>query len=94
MQIFSNLETVGSKTVQDLKYIDSQSSTIEAKKGEQLVSLMPALEKTLDLVGDDIVELSAENDSLKNEIGFHDDKWLEETEAKLLKQFNGEKRAN
>ena len=37
MQIISNDETVRSDTIQDLKEFDSQSSTTQAKKGEQLV---------------------------------------------------------
>ena len=45
-------------------------------------------------MGDDIVELSSENDALKNKIGSCDEKWLEESKAKLIKQFDDEKRAN
>ena len=45
-------------------------------------------------MGDDIVELSVENESLKNQIGQYDDKWLEESKSKLLKDIDKEKRAN
>ena len=45
-------------------------------------------------MGDDIVELSTENESFKNKIGSYDGKWLEKSKSKLLKQFNDEKRAN
>ena len=45
-------------------------------------------------MGDDIAELSTENDALKNEIGSYDEKWLEDSKAKLLKQIDNEKRAN
>ena len=45
-------------------------------------------------MGDDIVELSVENESLKNQIGQYDDKWLEDSKAKLLKDIDKEKRAN
>ena len=55
---------------------------------------MPAIKKVLNLLGDDIVELSTENDALKNKIGGYDEKWLEESTAKLLKQIDDEKRAN
>ena len=34
------------------------------------------------------------NDALKNQIGDYDEKWLEESKAKLLKDINDEKRAN
>ena len=45
-------------------------------------------------MGDDIVELSVENESLKNQIGDYDEKWLQESKAKLLKDINDQKRAN
>ena len=45
-------------------------------------------------MGDDIVELSTENDALKNKIRFYDEKCLQESENKLLKQIDDEKRAN
>ena len=34
------------------------------------------------------------NDTLKNKIGDYDEKWLEESKAKLLKDIDDEKRAN
>ena len=43
---------------------------------------------------DDIVNLSTENESLKNKIGSYDEKRFKESNAKLLKQFDDEKRAN
>ena len=56
MQIISNFKTVRSHTVQDLKELNSLSLATSAKKGEQLVSMMPAIKKVFDLMGDDIVE--------------------------------------
>ena len=56
--------------------------------------MMPAIKKTFNLMGGDIIESSTENDALKNEIGSYDEKLLEEYKAKLLKQIDGEKRAN
>jgi len=50
--------------------------------------MMPAIKKTFDLIGDDIVELSTENKYLKNLMGSYDEKWLEESKAKLLKQID------
>ena len=44
-------------------------------------------------MGDDIVELSTENDALKNKMGSYDEKWLEESKNKVLKQIDDEKRA-
>ena len=35
-------------------------------------------------MGNDIIELSTEKESLKNKIGSYDGKWLEESKAKLL----------
>ena len=45
-------------------------------------------------MGDDIVNLSVENESLKNQIGDYEKKWLQELKAKLLKDIDDEKRAN
>ena len=56
--------------------------------------MMPAIKKAFNLMGDDIVELSTADDALKNKIGTYDEKWLEKSEAKLLKQIDDEKRAN
>ena len=44
-------------------------------------------------MGYDIVDLSTEDESLKNIIGSYDKRWLEESKAKLLKQVDDEKRA-
>ena len=94
MQIISTDQTVRNNTVQDLKEFNSQSLSTRAKKGEQLVSMMPAIKKAFNLLGDDIVDLSTENETLKNQIGDYDQKWLEESKAKLLKDINDERRAN
>ena len=56
--------------------------------------MMPAIKKASNLLDDDIVELSTEKDALKNKIGSYDEKWLEESKAKLLKQIDDEQRAN
>ena len=93
MQLSSNDKTVRTDTIQDLKEFNQQSLTTQAKKGEQLVSMMPAIKKAFNLMGDDIIELSTENDALKNKIGSYDERWLEESKAKLLKEID-EKRAN
>ena len=42
-------------------------------------------------MGDDIVEISTENETLKNKIGLYDEKKREESKAKLLKQIDDEK---
>ena len=84
---------MGSKTVNDLKEFNNQSLATKAKKGEQLVSMMPAIKKAFDLLGDDIVDLSTENDVLKIKTGSDDEKCLEESKTKLLKQIDDEKRA-
>ena len=46
MQIISNDKTVRSNTVNDLKELNNQSLATQVKKGEQLVSMMPAIKKT------------------------------------------------
>ena len=94
IQIFAIDKTVRSDTVQYLKEFNSQSRATQAKKGEQLVSMMPAIKKAFNPMGDDIVELSTESDALKNKIGSYDEKWLEESKTRLLQQIDDEKRAN
>ena len=94
MQIIANDKAVRSDTIQDLKEFNNQSLATQAKKGEQLVSMLPAIKKVFSLLGDDIVELSAENDALKNKIGDYDEKWLQVSKNKLLKQIDDEKLAN
>ena len=94
MQIISTDKTVRDDTVNDLKEFNNQSLTTQAKKGEQLVSMTPAIKKAFNLMGDDIVDLSTENDALKSKIGDYDEKWLEESKNKMLKEIDDEKRAN
>ena len=79
MQFISNDKTVRNDIIQDLKELNNQSLTTQAKKGEQLVSMMPAIKEAFNLMGDNIVaikeafnlmgdnivELSTENDALK-----------------------------
>ena len=94
MQLISTDQTIRNDTMQDLRDFNEQSLSTRAKKGEQLVSMMPAIKKAFNLMGDDIIELSTENDALKNQIGEYDEKWLEESKRKLLKDIDDEKRAN
>ena len=94
MQISSTDQKVRNNTIQDLKDFNQQSLSTRAKKGEQLVSMMPANKEAFNLMGNDIVELSTENDTLKYQIGNYDEKWLEESKAKLLRDIDDEKRAN
>ena len=65
MQIISIDQNVRSDTEQDSKDFNSQSLATRAKKGEQLVSIKPAIWKVFDLLCDDIVESSTETETLK-----------------------------
>ena len=94
IQLISTDQTVRDNTIEDLKDFNLQSLSTRAKKREHLVSMMPAIKKAFNLLGDGIVDLSTENDALKNNIGGYDEKWLEESKPKLLKDINDEKRAN
>ena len=94
MQISSTDKTVRNNIIEDLKEFTTQSLNTQAKKREQLVAMMPAIKKAINLLGDDIVELSTENDAVKNQIGDYDEKWLEESKNKMLKEIDDEKRAN
>ena len=49
--------------------------------------MMPALKILFDLMGDDIVQISTEKDSLKNERGSNDEECLKEPKSSSLKQF-------
>ena len=93
MQKISSDKTVKTQTVQALKDFNLQSLTTEAKKGEQLVSMMPAIKKAFNLMGDNIVEIHKENESFRNKIGSYDEKWLEESKAGLLEQIDDGKGA-
>ena len=58
------------------------------------MSMMPAIKEAFTLMGNDIVDLSTENDALKEKIGDYEEKWLQESKEKLLKDIDDEKRAN
>ena len=77
MQIGSTNQKVRNNTIQDLKDFNQQSLSTRAKKGEQLVSMMPAIKEAFTLMGNDLVDLSTENDALKEKIGDYDEKWLQ-----------------
>ena len=61
-QIISNDQTVRSNTIQDIKDLISQTLATQAKKGDQLASMMLAIKKAMHLMGDGIVELSTDNE--------------------------------
>ena len=94
MQLISTDQTIRNDTMQDLGDFNEQSLSSQAKKGEQLTAMIPAIKKAFNLLGDDIVDLSTENDALKEKIGDYDKKWLQESKEKLLKDIDDEKRAN
>ena len=94
IQIISNDKTVRSDTVQDIKEFTNQSFATQAKKGEQLLSMMSAFKKALNLMGDDIVELSTKTDAIKKEVGSYDPQWLEESKAMRLKRTDDDERSN
>ena len=94
MQIGSTNRKVRNNTIQDLKDFNQQSLSTIAKKGEMLVSMMPAIKEAFTLMGNDIVDLSTENDALKEKIGDYDEKWLQESKEKLLKDIDDKKRAD
>ena len=94
MQLSSTDQTVRNDAMQDLNEFNQQSLSTRAKKGEQLTAMMPAIKKAFNLLGDDIVDLSADNETLKNKIGDYDEKWIEESKTKLLKDIDDEKGAN
>ena len=94
LQLVSTDQTVRNDTIEDLKDFNSQSLSTRAKKGEQLVSMMPAFKKAFNLLADGIIDWTTENDALKEKIGDYDERWLQESKEKLLKDIDDEKRAN
>ena len=85
MQFISNDKLIEKTTVQDLREFNSQSLSTQAKKGEQLVSMMHDIKKAFTLMGDDIVELSTEKDALKNKIGSQDKKMFRKIQKQNVK---------
>ena len=55
--------------------------------------MMPAIKRAFDLLKADVVELSTEHESSKNKIGSSDEKWFEESKARLSTQFYVDKSA-
>ena len=53
--------------------------------------MMPAIKKAFNLMGDGIVQLHTEKESLKNKIGSYYKKWLEKSKTRLLQQIEDEK---
>ena len=76
-----------------MKDFKSQSLAKQAKKGEELVFLMLSSKKSFVLMGDDLVELCTEKEVLGNKQCDNDEKWLEASKAKLLKQIDDERTA-
>ena len=65
IQIIANVKTVRNDTVKDLREFNNEHLASQAKKREQIFSMMPAIKKAFNLMVDDIVELSTKNDALK-----------------------------
>ena len=61
MQIISRDKIVRNNTVQGLNGSNSQSLATRVKKGEQVFSMMLAIEKAFDLLGYDILQISTDN---------------------------------
>ena len=51
IQIFANDNTVRSDTVHDLKEFNNQSLATQAKKGDRLFFMMPAIKEAFNLIG-------------------------------------------
>ena len=56
--------------------------------------MMPAIKKAFDFNGRWYSWISKENETLKKHIGDYDEKRLEESKAKLLKEIDNDKRVN
>ena len=76
----------------DIKKFNNKSLAKQAKKGEQIVSMMPDFEKDFELMCDDRVKLSGRKDALKTKIEAYKELWRKESKAKLLKQIDDGKK--
>ena len=74
MQIISSDRAVRKDSIQGLKDFNQQYLTTQVKKGEQLVSMMPAIIENFNSMGDNLVDLSTKNGALKIKIGDYDKK--------------------
>ena len=72
MQTISTDKMVRNDTIQILKDFNNQYLTTQAKEGEQLVSMVPAIKKSFNLMGDVIVEIHTKNETLKSKTGSYD----------------------
>ena len=71
MTIISKDRIVRNSTIQGLKDSNSQPFATQSKKGDELVFLMLAMMKSFDLMGNQIVDLSLENQLFENKKGFY-----------------------
>ena len=91
MQFIPSDKTVTNKIIQNWKKFNSQSSSTRGKRKQQLVTMMPSIKNAFDTMGDLIVELTAEIESLKKKVSFYDENCSQESKSKLL-QKNDKKR--
>jgi regulator of replication initiation timing len=84
IQLVSSDDEVRKETIEAVSEFKNQSLTTQAKKGEQLQAMMPAIKKSFGMMVNEICELSAENSVLKDKIGDYDVKWLNASTKKLL----------
>ena len=67
----------------DLIKFNKQNLVTQAKKGEELVAIVPVIKQAIQIMGDDIYELGVENDILRNKMGDVDEKWLSQTKTNI-----------
>src|SRR5207247_2122558 len=92
IQLVKTNNEVRNEIINDLKEFNNQTLVTQAKKGEELVAMMPAVKKAFNMMADDIFELSTENDLLKDKIGEYDEEWLKESKDKLLANTTDDKK--
>ena len=56
--------------------------------------MMRAIGKSFHLRDDDLVGLSTQNECFRKKTGSYDEKWLEKSETRVLKQFDDVETAN
>jgi hypothetical protein len=92
IELLKTDSTVRKEIIEDIKDFKNQTLSTQAKKGEQLIAMMPAVKKAFNMMADDIYELSTENEILKDKIGDYDENWLKESKDKLMSNTTEDKK--
>jgi regulator of replication initiation timing len=86
IELVKENDKIKQQALNDLKEFKKQSLQTQAKKGEQLTAMIPAIKEAFTMMRDDNYELVVENDILKEKIGDVDEEWLSISKNKILEK--------